>query len=141
MADCPSGTFCGNADRITLRIFSEHHISVSTTLPIFPICRDCAYTGMSTTTAEEVCPAALGPDKWEHREYLDFDHQELWMTRNTGSSTLQECISFLHCSTTDLDADTDFEAIFDFIALTKSKMDGWRDVADGGFPGASVGSP
>merc|ERR1740124_217381 len=109
MADCPSGTYC------TMDVWWG----------ALPFCRDCAGIGMTTTTAEEVCPAALGPDKWAHREYIDFDHQDLWMTRNTESSTLQECISFLHCNTTDLDAGTNFESqICDFIALNRSKMDG-----------------
>jgi len=47
------------------------------------------------------------------------------MKSDTESSTLQQCISFLHCNATDLDADTNFVSNqCDFITLNKSKMDG-----------------
>merc|ERR1740139_2152427 len=109
MADCPSGTFCTN-DWFPL-----------------PTCIDCLHiesvTNLTATKAEEVCPAELGPNKWEHREYIEFDHQELWMTPDMNSTTLQQCISFLHCNATDLDADKNFKGQCDYIALNRRKMD------------------
>jgi len=110
MTECPSGTFCTNTATSSL-----------------PTCYDCAsielFTNLNATTAEEVCPAELGTNKWENREYLEFDHKELWMKPDTNS-TLQKCISFLHCNANDMDADNNFEGKCDYIALNKSKMDG-----------------
>eukprot|EP00588_Corethron_pennatum_P024339 CAMPEP_0194311286 /NCGR_PEP_ID=MMETSP0171-20130528/8264_1 /TAXON_ID=218684 /ORGANISM="Corethron pennatum, Strain L29A3" /LENGTH=479 /DNA_ID=CAMNT_0039065319 /DNA_START=35 /DNA_END=1474 /DNA_ORIENTATION=+ len=110
MTECPAGTFCANGQ------FA------------LPTCYDCAgieaFTQLNVTTVEEVCPAELGHDKWENRDYLDFDHQELWMRPDTAESTRQKCIGYLHCTANDLDAETGFEGRCDYLALHKSKMDG-----------------
>eukprot|EP00588_Corethron_pennatum_P000903 CAMPEP_0194283010 /NCGR_PEP_ID=MMETSP0169-20130528/24494_1 /TAXON_ID=218684 /ORGANISM="Corethron pennatum, Strain L29A3" /LENGTH=317 /DNA_ID=CAMNT_0039028519 /DNA_START=301 /DNA_END=1251 /DNA_ORIENTATION=+ len=109
MTDCPSGTFCANGQ------FA------------LPTCRDCAgieyFTNLTTTKAEEDCPAELGTYKWENREYLEFDHKEFWIKPNTDS-TLQKCIGFLHCNATGMDVYNNFEGKCDYVVLHKIKMDG-----------------
>jgi len=114
-SDCLEGSYCGYD--------STEKSSV---------CSDCFDQKFNSTDSKywedeteviDKCYPLFPLDWWENKASINIDHNEAWVP-NLGEINRDktDCLSFIHCNNTDMDAVTNFMGHCDFIALNKSKM-------------------